>query len=113
VRGLDVRAGKDDRVSKGEQRELPKYLRKVHRANLRAGRNYIIKPYSGCVHLFKATHQTFYIVDHVSYGWDKYALGGVIIHEVPGEHSSTFAPPNDKHFANILQKSLDETMIRQ
>jgi amino acid adenylation domain-containing protein len=112
VRGIDIRVEKDDRVSKGEQHELPKYLRKVHRANLLAGRKYILKPYDGSVHLFKAVHQTFYIVDPVYYGWDKYALGGVIIHEIAGEHSSTFAPPNDKKFASLLQKSLDETSAK-
>jgi thioesterase domain-containing protein/acyl carrier protein len=109
VRGIDIKVDKNDRVSKGEQRELPKYLHKVHRANLRAGKNYILKPYDGRVHLFKAEHQTFYIVDPVNYGWNNYARGGVVIHEITGEHSSTFAPPNDKNFASILQKSLDET----
>ncbi|MCX6248515.1 MAG: amino acid adenylation domain-containing protein [Bacteroidetes bacterium] len=112
VRGIDIKVSKDDRVSKGEQRELPEYLHKVHRANLRAGRMYILKPYEGRVDLFKAAHQTFYIVDPVNYGWDKYASGGVVIHEIPGEHSSTFAPPNDKHFASILQRSIDETRIQ-
>jgi hypothetical protein len=78
----------------------------------RAGRKYVIKSYSGSVHLFKAAHQTFYIVDPVNYGWDKYAKGGVIIHEIPGEHSSTFAPPNDKIFSSILQGILDEKNIK-
>jgi amino acid adenylation domain-containing protein len=113
VRGLDIKVSKDNRISKGEQNELPKYLHKVHRANLRAARRYILKPYIGTVHLFKAVQQTFYIPDPVNYGWDKYALGGVIIHEIPGEHSSTFAPPNDKHFSSILQRSLNETMIHE
>jgi thioesterase domain-containing protein len=113
VRGLDIKVSKDNRISKGERNELPKYLHKVHRANLRAARRYILKPYIGTVHLFKAVQQTFYIPDPVNYGWDKYALGGVIIHEIPGEHSSTFAPPNDKHFSSILQRSLNETMIHE
>jgi thioesterase domain-containing protein len=112
MRGMDVYLDMNESVSKGEERELPKYLRKVHRANLRADRNYTIKPYNGCIHLFKASHQTFFIADPINYGWDQYALGGVIIHEIPGEHSSTFAPPNDKHFASILQNSLDETTVK-
>jgi thioesterase domain-containing protein/acyl carrier protein len=112
IRGIDVKMTRDDRVSKGEQAELPKYLRKVHRANLRAGRKYNLQTYQGSVHLFKATHQTFYIADPVNYGWDKFASGGVIVHEIPGEHSSTFAPPNDRLFASILQKVLNETTIR-
>ena len=111
VRGVDFKISNEDNISRGEERELPKYLRKVHRANLKADRLYVIKPYHGCVHLFKAAHQTFYIPDPVNYGWDKYALGGVIIHDIPGEHSTTFAPPNDRHFSSILQKSLDESMI--
>jgi len=112
IRGRDYKVVKENNVSKGEKRELPKYLRKVHQANLKASRNYIIKPYSGCVHVFKATHQTFYIHDPVNYGWDKYALGGAVIHEIPGEHSVIFAPPNDKYFSSILQQSLDESMIQ-
>jgi amino acid adenylation domain-containing protein len=110
IRGLDVKVGKEP-VSKGERDELPAYLRKVHQANQKAGRNYIIRPFSGCVHLFRAQRQTFYIPDPVNYGWTNYALGGVVIHDVLGEHSTTFAPPNDKHFAYVLQKSLDETTI--
>lgn len=112
IRGLDVKVSMDEGISKGEQKELPKYMHKVHLANTRAGRRYVLKPYMGRVHLFKATRQTFYIPDPVNYGWDKYALGGVVIHQIPGEHSSTFAPPNDKHFSSILQKSLDESMAQ-
>ena len=99
---IDVRNG--NHASKGEERELPKYLRRVHRANHLAGRRYVIKPYDGQVHLFKAEHQTFYIPDPINYGWDKYATRGVIIHEIPGEHSSTFAPPNDRHFSSDSPK---------
>jgi thioesterase domain-containing protein len=109
MRGLDFKIDKKDVVSLGEERELPKYLRKVHRANLRANRNYNIQPYKGIVHLYKAKKQTFYISEPETYGWDRMAEGGVIIHEIPGEHSSTFAPPNDKYFANVLQKSLNES----
>lgn len=106
-RGLDFEIDKHDLVSHGTRNELPKYLRRVHRANSRADRQYVIRPYNGTVHLFKAQKQTFYIADPVAYGWDKVARGGVVVHEVPGEHSSTFAPPNDKYFAELLQRSLD------
>jgi hypothetical protein len=81
----------------------------VHRANSRADRTYSIPSYSGTVHLFKAKKQTFYIPEPLKYGWDRVALGGVVVHEVPGEHSNTFAPPNDKSFADLLQKSLNES----
>jgi len=106
--GLDFKVDKDDIVSEGKRSELPRYLRKVHKANSRADRNYVIKEYPGEVHLFKAKIQTFYITDPVNYGWDRVAKGGVRIHEIPGEHSNTFAPPNDKYFASVLQKHLNE-----
>ena len=110
IRGIDIKIQKNDLVSKGRQSELPKFLRRVHRANRRANRNYVIRPYNGTVHLYKAKKQTFYIPEPEDYGWNRVAKGGVIVHEIPGEHSNTFAPPNDKYFANILQKSLDESM---
>jgi amino acid adenylation domain-containing protein len=113
IRGIDFAVQEREPVSKGRQNELPKFLRRVHRANSRANRNYAIRPYNGTVHLFKAQKQTFYIPEPEDYGWSRVAKGGVIIHEIPGEHSNAFAPPNDKYFANILQKSLDESMNKQ
>jgi thioesterase domain-containing protein len=109
IRGLDIKVNKNELISKGKEKELPKYLRRVHRANRRANRNYIVRPYNGTLHLYKAQKQTFYIPEPVTYGWDRMAMGGVIIHEIPGEHSNTFAPPNDKYFASVLQKSLNES----
>jgi amino acid adenylation domain-containing protein len=108
IRGLDFDPQKTGMVSRGKRSELPKYLRRVHRSNLRASRQYRVGPFNGKVHLFKAGKQTFYIPDPVNYGWDKVARGGVVIHPIPGEHSSTFAPPNDKYFATILQNCLNE-----
>jgi thioesterase domain-containing protein len=109
MRGLDFKIDKNSQVSKGKASELPKYLKTVHQANLRADHNYVVRPFDGTVHLYKAQKQTFYIKEPVTYGWDKMAKGGVVIHEIPGEHSSTFAPPNDKYFASVLQKSLNES----
>ncbi len=105
--GMDLNVKKVEQRSNGTEDELPEYLTLVHRANTRADKQYVIRPYNGTVHLFRARNQTFYIEDPVNYGWDKYALGGVIIHEIPGEHSSIFAPPNDQYFADILQQHLN------
>ncbi len=40
-------------------------------------------------------------------GWKPYALKGINVHDIPGEHNSIFAPPNDKEFAEVLQKCLN------
>ncbi|MGE5424770.1 MAG: thioesterase domain-containing protein, partial [Syntrophothermus sp.] len=106
VVGMDLNVLQEEKQSMGKSSELPGYLKEVHRANRKADREYVIKTYKGEVHLFKAKNQTFYIKDTMTYGWDKYAQGGVVIHEIPGEHSSIFAPPNDKYFADVLQRHL-------
>ena len=98
---------KPDSVSVGKQSELPKYLHKVHRANYIALERYILPPYPGKLTLFKAMHQTFYMKDPNRYGWDEYVKEMEII-DIPGEHSTIFAPPNDELFAKALQKCLDE-----
>ncbi|RYF71772.1 MAG: non-ribosomal peptide synthetase, partial [Cytophagaceae bacterium] len=59
------------------------------------------------VHLFRATIQTFYMDDYDFYGWRDFAMKGVHVYDVPGEHSYIFAPPNDKEFARKLQAVLD------
>ncbi|MBO0932635.1 non-ribosomal peptide synthetase [Fibrella aquatilis] len=59
------------------------------------------------VHLFRATVQTFFMEDYAFYGWRDFARKGVHVHDVPGEHSYIFAPPNDKVFADKLQAVLD------
>jgi len=98
---------KPEGVSVGKQSELPKYLHKVHKANYIALEKYILPPYPGRLHLFRAMDQKFYIKDPVYYGWDEFVKEVVILH-IPGEHSTIFAPPNDKLFARELQKCLDE-----
>jgi thioesterase domain-containing protein len=98
---------KPEGVSVGKQSELPKYLHKVHQANYDALEKYILPPYPGRLHLFRAMDQKFYIKDPVYYGWDKFVKEVVILH-IPGEHSTIFGPPNDELFAHALQKCLDE-----
>lgn len=69
---------------------------------------YKLKPAPVVVDLFKADKQQFYIHDPKTYGWDKYATKGVVVKAVPGAHSDLFAPPNDVHFAKLLNDRLDE-----
>ncbi len=104
--GMDIRVDKKTLISNGSSHELPRYMREVHKANRKADNNYELKPYSGKVFLFKAKHQTFFTPDPDHYGWDMLALGGVQIHEIPGEHSTIFAPPNDRYFAKVLEECL-------
>ncbi|MNR66980.1 hypothetical protein D3C85_1907390 [compost metagenome] len=57
--------------------------------------------------LFCVEKRLYYLDDKVFLGWDKFALKGVKIHEVPGDHKTFLLPPNDQKFAQILQTVLD------
>ena len=94
--------------SEGKKDELPKYLYNVHEVNNIAGDNYILKPCDIKVDLFKAKHRTFYIEEPITFNWKKYANKGVNLYDVPGKHSSIFAPPHDVEFAKILQNTLNK-----
>jgi len=58
--------------------------------------------------LFRAGKPTFYIPNRKDYGWSRFACKGVVVHTLPDEHSRIFAPPNDKYFAEVLDRRLDE-----
>ena len=83
------------------------YDNEIDEASSKAKDNYYQKPLDIVVDLFKAKKRTFYMDDYEFMGWKKFALKGVNVHEIPGEHNTIFAPPNDKEFAVVLQKCLD------
>ncbi|MCD6333401.1 MAG: amino acid adenylation domain-containing protein, partial [Bacteroidales bacterium] len=95
---------------RGEELEdLPDKLFHIANITIRAVLSLELKPFDGPVHVFRAAHRNFYIPDRVYLGWKPYAKGGVIIHEIPGDHSHIFAAPNDKEFAKVLQQALDDS----
>ena len=83
------------------------YSNNVDEMNKYAEKHYVLKPYNITVEVFRAENQTFYLDEAVHLGWKPYALDGVNIHNIPGEHNTIFKAPNDKIFADILQKCLD------
>ncbi|WP_377026010.1 non-ribosomal peptide synthetase [Mucilaginibacter angelicae] len=83
------------------------YDNEIDEASEKALRNYILKPLNITLDLFRAKKRTFYMEDFEFLGWKPFALKGVNVHEIPGEHNTIFAPPNDKEFAEVLQKCLD------
>jgi amino acid adenylation domain-containing protein len=83
------------------------YDNEIDEASAKAKRNYYQKPLNITVDLFKAKKKTFYMADFKYLGWQEFALKGVNVHEIPGEHNTIFAPPNDEKFAVVLQQCLD------
>jgi thioesterase domain-containing protein len=85
------------------------YANSIDLKNAEAWEKYVFTPYNGSIELFRAKKRTFYMDDFEYLGWKPFALKGIRIHEIPGEHNYIFAPPNDREFAEILQQCLDES----
>ena len=87
---------------------LPKYMQKVVDKLYLAWSYYKLKPYHVKLDLFKAEHRLFYVDDPKFLGWGQYALDGVKVYNVPGDHEDMFRSPNDRLLAQAIQKRLDE-----
>lgn len=95
-------------VDKHKFSELPEYMQKVVYKFERAWDKYTLQPLDIAVDLFKAQTRMYYVDDPEFLGWQKYALGGVSVHEIPGDHKDIFSPPNDQVMAEIFQKRLNQ-----
>lgn len=88
--------------------DTPVYLDKNLKFRLMAAlQNYVLTEQEIELHLFKAEKSTFFVLDKIAYGWKKYAKKGVKVHQIPGDHTHIFAPPNDKLFAEKLDEQLN------
>lgn len=81
-----------DRISLKQQAALNKYT---------------LNPFRGQLHLFKAQKRLYFVDEFKYLGWKKFALDGVIIHEIPGDHRTMFLHPHVEHLAAMLQRALD------
>ncbi len=84
------------------------YGSKVYEKSLEAYGKYELKPLDIQVDLFKAKEQMFYLNDPVHYGWDNFALGGIVTHDISGNHLTLFDDPHGKQVAEVMQERLNE-----
>lgn len=104
------------RITKGKDQQQEGffgYSNELDEENKRAMDNYFVQPVDIAVDLFRAKKKTFYMDDFKFMGWKPYAKKGVRTHDIPGEHNTIFAPPNDQEFAVVLQKCLDDAAVKQ
>lgn len=99
------------RITKGKEQKQTGffgYSNQIDEENKRAMNNYYIQPLDIAIDLFRAKKRTFYMDDFTTMGWTPFAKRGVKVHDIPGEHNTIFAPPNDKEFAVVLQECLNK-----
>lgn len=76
-----------------------------------AYRNYHMQPSDACIiDLFRVDTRLYFLDDPIYLGWKPYALKGIVVHIVKGNHKTFLMPPNDKDFAILLQRLVDKRM---
>ena len=80
---------------------------KLHNTNVIATSRYQLVPQPVKIDLFRVKNSTYYMHDTAFLGWQPFALNGVEVHDIPGDHTQIFSPPNDKESARLLQYVLD------
>jgi amino acid adenylation domain-containing protein len=72
-----------------------------------AWRRYVPQTYPGQVTLFRASEESHEGSQEPGMGWSAWAMGGVEIHEVPGDHLSMMHEPHVQVLAQRLHACLD------
>ncbi len=98
---------------------LPYNIRhlRIREANNEAGAKYVMQPYSDLLTMFGVEEELRVAGVGEGYkllpnfGWDEYAIGGLKIHRVPGDHLSMFTEPHVKVLAEKLQACLTKAAI--
>jgi thioesterase domain-containing protein len=104
------------RNKKGVSRTFPKLalpelasFRKIVTANLQAMLSYVARPYPGQVVFFQASERDGLSVDDPACGWLDRVQGGLIVHDVPGNHITMSFPPNVQVMAEHLRAAIATT----
>jgi aspartate racemase len=88
-------------------RALPDGLQNVKEANFLAAKEYTTKVYPGRVDLFIAREQSLGVNFDPMAVWSQLALGGVDIHEIPGNHVTLIEEPHVQVLAERLRTALE------
>jgi thioesterase domain-containing protein/acyl carrier protein len=91
-----------------EEEKLSPYANRINESHYSALFSYKMQQYNGAIDLFRVTTRMYYLDDPIYLGWKPYALKGVHIHDIPGDHKTFLLDPNYKNLAVILQEVLDK-----
>jgi len=79
-------------------------------ANKKLASAYSLQVYPGKVTLFRASDQAVTYDQISDLGWSALAVGGLEIHEVPGDHLDMFQEPHVQMLAEKLRACIDKTL---
>jgi amino acid adenylation domain-containing protein len=88
------------------EQPIPKEYIQIEDTIRKAGRKYKPEKYEGRIMFFRAEHQPAGIVPDRFLGWEPFAVGGMEIHDVPGDHITLMKEPNIRIVAEKLTECL-------
>lgn len=103
----EIFGGQHQTEAEAESGGIYEIMRRIDKKYDIAYQAYKLAPFEEKIHLFRATDNVYFVEDFKYLGWQKYALKGVEVHDVPGDHKTMLLAPNDKEFARTLQQVLD------
>ncbi len=91
-----------------DSENMPVFMMRIADKMEHAYYHYYFKPQHIKIDQFISEKRMFFIDDPKYMGWKKLALDGIEQHHIPGDHKDMLFPPNDKFFAQTLQKKLNQ-----
>jgi amino acid adenylation domain-containing protein len=91
---------------------LPRIVKQVRNACLRAQVEYTPQPYPGRVILFRSNHKPLGQLSDPRSGWSECAINGLEVHEIAGNHENILLEPQVRFVAEQLRACLAETQTR-
>lgn len=90
---------------------LPGNTKRVRKACLQAERDYTPRAYPGRVILFRSSQKGLGQLSDPRAGWNTYAVRGLEIHEILGNHDNILLEPQVRIVAEHLKTCLDEARV--
>ncbi|HCL83770.1 MAG TPA: hypothetical protein DIC22_07340 [Chitinophagaceae bacterium] len=91
----------------GEEEHLD-HADKINRKHDIAFEKYKLTPYNGTIDLFRVKSRMYFLDDPIYLGWKPFALQGLNIHEISGDHKTFLLAPNVQELSGLLGEILNE-----
>jgi len=78
----------------------------INLANSKANKMYLASSFPGKLTLFRCNSQELKLTNSADLSWGNLALGGVEIHEIPGQHTTIMEEPDVRYLAEKLSLCL-------
>src|SRR5450432_712336 len=90
-----------------DEDESLEYADKINEQHGIAFRKYIMKPYNGTIDLFRVKNRMYFLDDPIHLGWKPFALQGLNVHEISGDHKTFLLAPNVQELSQLMREIIN------